>query len=217
MNPPEKAHVLSVDEKTQSQSQTQALDRTRPLLPMKSHQVERYTHDYLRHGTSTLFAALDLATGTVTDGCHEKHRAEEFFGFLKLIAKTYPHHPLHVIVDNASTHKTPEVQAWLAQQRRTQPHFTPTGSSWLNQVETWFSTLSRRAIRRGAFTSIGVLLQALQRLLDSWNGDCKPFVWVAAAEEIQQRCTVTVPVRRCTSNLVGTSARQLPKAAGDPA
>jgi transposase len=180
MNPPENAIVLSVDEKTQ----IQALDRTQPLLPMKPHQVERHTHDYVRHGTTTLFAALDLATGMVTGGCYEKHRAEEFLEFLKLVAKTYPRRRLHVIVDNASTHKTPEVQAWLARHRRVQLHFTPTGSSWLNQVETWFSILSRRAIRRGAFTSVRALIDAIQRFLDHWNDDCKPFVWVKTADEI---------------------------------
>jgi transposase len=148
MNPPENAIVLSGDEKTQ----IQALDRSQPLLPMKPHQVERHTHDYVRHGTTTLFAALDLATGTVTGGCYEKHRAEEFLDFLKLIAKTHPRRPLHVIIDNASTHKTPEVQAWLARHRRIQLHFTPTGSSWLNQMETWFSILGRRAIGTASST-----------------------------------------------------------------
>jgi transposase len=180
MNPPENAIVFSVDEKTQ----IQALDRTQPLLPMRPGQVERHTHDYVRHGTTSLFAALDLATGTVTGGCYERHRAEEFLDFLKLIAKTYPRQPLHVIVDNASTHKTPEVQTWLARHRRIQLHFTPTGSSWLNQVETWFSILSRRAVRRGAFTSVGALADAIQRFLDHWNDDCKPFVWVKIADEI---------------------------------
>ena len=180
MNPPENAIVLSVDEKTQ----IQALDRTQPLLLMKPHQVERHTHDYVRHGTTSLFAALDLATGTVTGGCYEKHRAEEFLDFLKLVAKTYPRRPLHVIVDNASTHKTPEVQAWLARHRRVQLHFTPTGSSWLNQVETWFSLLEHKAIRRGVFQSVAALRNAIQRFLAAWNDQKHPFSWVKTPDQI---------------------------------
>lgn len=180
MNPPDNAIVLSVDETTQ----IQALDRTQPLLLMKSHQVERHTHDHARHGATSLFAALDLATGMGTGGCHEKHRAEEFLAFLKLIARTYPRRSLHVIVDNASSQETPEVEAWLARHRRIRLHFTPTGSSWLNQVETWFSILSRRAMRRGVFTSIRALTEAIQRFLEHWNDTCQPFVWVKSADEI---------------------------------
>jgi transposase len=180
LNPPGNAIVLSVDEKTQ----IQALDRTQPLLPMRSDQVARHTHDYVRHGTTTLFAVLDLATGAVTGGCYEKHRAEEFLAFLQLLARTYPHRRLHVIVDNLSTHKAPEVEAWLPKHPRIRIHFTPTSSSWLNQVETWFSILSRRAIRRGAFPSVRALTQAIQRFIDAWNEDCKPFVWVKTADEI---------------------------------
>lgn len=183
LNPPEKAIVLSVDEK----SQIQALDRTQPLLPMKAHQVERRTHDYKRHGTTTLFAALDVATGEVTGACQAKHRAEEFLAFLKLLVRTYPRRHLHLIVDNASSHKTPEVQDWLRRQRRVHLHFTPTGSSWLNQVETWFSILSRRAIRRGVFSSVTALVDAIQRFLDGWNDRHKPFVWVKSAEQILAR------------------------------
>ena len=180
LNPPENAIVLSVDEKTQ----IQALDRTQPLLPMRPGQVARHTHDYVRHGTTTLFAALDLATGAVTGGCYQKHRAEEFLAFLQLLARAHPRRRLHVIVDNLSTHKTPEVKAWLAQHPRIQLHFTPTSSSWLNQVETWFSILSRRAVRRGAFPSLRALTDAIQRFIDAWNEDCKPFVWVKTADEI---------------------------------
>jgi len=130
LNPPENAIVLSVDEK----SQIQALDRTQPLLPLKPHQVERRTHDYKRHGTTTLFAALDVATGEVTGACYQKHRAAEFLAFLKLLVRTYPRRHLHLIVDNASSHQTPEVEQWLNKHRRIHLHFTPTGSSWLNQV-----------------------------------------------------------------------------------
>ncbi|GAC1668449.1 MAG: IS630-like element ISMsm5 family transposase [Candidatus Dormibacteraceae bacterium] len=183
LNPPENAIVLSVDEK----SQIQALDRTQPMLPLKPHQVERRTHDYKRHGTTTLFAALDVATGNVTGVCYQKHRAAEFLAFLKLLVRTYPRRHLHLIVDNASSHATPEVQAWLAKHRRIHLHFTPTGSSWLNQVETWFSILSRRAIRRGVFSSVQTLIEAIQRFLDGWNERCQPFVWVKSAEQILAR------------------------------
>src|SRR5579859_967936 len=165
MNPPENALVLCVDEK----SQIQALDRTQPMLPLKPGQVERRTHDYKRHGTTTLFAALDVATGEVTGACYPKHRAAEFLAFLKLLVRTYPRRHLHLIVDNASSHSTPEVQEWLSKHRRIHLHFTPTGSSWINQVETWFSILSRRAIRRGIFQSVRVLIDAIQRFLDGWN------------------------------------------------
>ena len=180
MNPPENAIVLSVDEKTQ----LQALDRTQPLLPMKPHQVARHTHDYVRHGITSLFAALEVGTGAVTGSCYAKHRHEEFLDFLNLLVRAYPRKPLHVIVDNASSHQTPAVAEWLRRHRRVHLHFTPTGSSWLNQVETWFSILSRRAIRRGAFKSLSALIAAIQRFLDGWNETCKPFVWVKSAEQI---------------------------------
>jgi transposase len=183
LNPPEKALVLSVDEK----SQIQALDRTQPLLPLKPHQVERRTHDYKRHGITTLFAALDVASGKVTGACYPMHRAEEFLAFLKLLVRTYPKRHLHLIVDNASSHKTPEVQEWLRKHRRIHLHFTPTGSSWLNQVETWFSILSRRAIRRGVFHSVAALIDAIERFLAGWNDRRKPFVWVKSAEQILAR------------------------------
>ena len=180
MNPPENAIVLCVDEKTQ----LQALDRTQPLLPMRPHQVARHTHDYVRHGVTSLFAALDVRTGEVTGTCYQKHRHQEFLAFLNLLVRVYPRRQLHVIVDNASSHQTPEVAEWLRRHRRVHLHFTPTGSSWLNQVETWFSILSRRAIRRGAFRSLAALIAAIQRFLDGWNEACKPFVWVKSAEQI---------------------------------
>jgi transposase len=180
MNPPEHAVVLCVDEKTQ----IQALDRTQPLLPMKPHQVERRTHDYVRHGITSLFAALEVATGAVTGACYQRHRHEEFLAFLALLVRAYPRKELHIVVDNVSSHQTPEVQRWLRRHPRVHLHFTPTGSSWLNQVETWFSILSRRAIRRGAFTSLQALTDAIQRFLDAWNENSRPFVWVKSAEQI---------------------------------
>lgn len=178
--PPQNALVLCVDEK----SQIQALDRTQPLLPMKPGQVARHTHDYQRHGVTTLFAALDVASGEVTGRCFRRHRHVEFLAFLQRLVRVYPRQQLHLIVDNASTHEHPKVKAWLRRHRRVHLHFTPTGSSWLNQVETWFSILSRRAIRRGAFKSLRALIDAIQRFLDAWNETCHPFVWVKSAEQI---------------------------------
>jgi transposase len=180
MNPPEHAIVLCVDEKTQ----IQALDRTQPLLPMQPHQVERRSHDYVRHGITSLFAALEVATGAVTGACYQRHRHEEFLAFLTLLVRAYPGKELHIVLDNVSSHQTPEVKRWLRRHRRVHLHFTPTGSSWLNQVETWFSILSRRAIRRGVFTSLQALTDAIQHFLDAWNENSKPFVWVKSAEQI---------------------------------
>lgn len=192
LNPPDRAVVLSIDEK----SQIQALDRTQPLLPMKPHQVERRTHDYKRHGTTTLFAALDVATGEVTGTCTERHRTEDFLAFLKLVARAYPRRQLHLVLDNASTHKHEEVGNWLAKHPRIHLHFTPTGASWMNQVEVWFSILQRRAINRGVFTSVSALIAAIERFLTAWNTRKKPFAWVKSAEQIlakanRQRSGVT--------------------------
>lgn len=192
MDPPEKAIVLSVDEK----SQIQALDRTQPLLPMRPGQPERRTHDYKRHGTTTLFAALDVASGEVTGGCYRQHRHEEFLDFLKLLAKTYPKAQLHLVLDNYRTHKHPDVVDWLNKHRRFHLHFTPTSASWMNQVEIWFSLLNRRAIQRGVFRSVAALKEAIMRFLDAWNENLRPFVWVKSAEQIlaranRQRFTVT--------------------------
>lgn len=180
LNPPEKAVVLSIDEK----SQIQALDRTQPLLPMKPHQVERRTHDYKRHGTTTLFAALDVATGEVTGTCSDNHRTDDFLAFLKLVARTYPRKDLHLILDNASTHKHERVKQWLQAHPRIHLHFTPTGASWMNQVEVWFSILQRRAINRGVFRSVAALIEAIDRFLAAWNERKKPFAWVKSAEQI---------------------------------
>ena len=180
LHPPENAVVLCVDEK----SQIQALDRTQPLLPMKPHQVERRTHDYKRHGTTTLFAALDLATGQVTGRCYDRHRKEDFLAFLRLLDVRYPSQDLHLVLDNYHTHKHAEVQAWLDAHPRVSLHFTPTSASWLNQVETWFSILQRRTIRRGTFTSVTALKQAIRRFLEAWNANSKPFAWVKTADEL---------------------------------
>jgi transposase len=183
LHPPEKAVVLCVDEK----SQIQALDRTQPLLPMRPGQPERRTHDYVRHGTATLFAALDVASGEVTGRTYARHRHQEFLRFLHLVARRYPRGELHLVLDNYRTHKHPEVNAWLAHHPRFKLHFTPTSASWLNQVETWFSIVHRKAIRRGVFRSVGHLKDAIQRFLDAWNSRCHPFAWVKTADQILGR------------------------------
>ena len=149
LNPPDKAIVLCVDEK----SQIQALDRTAPILPMRPGLPEKQTHDYVRHGTTTLFAALEVATGKVDDACFPRHRHQEFLRFLKQVAKAYPRRKLHMVVDNYATHKHPAVQAWLARNPRITLHFTPTSGSWLNMVEIFFGIITRQAIRRGTFTA----------------------------------------------------------------
>jgi transposase len=183
LHPPEKAVVLCVDEK----SQIQALDRTQPLLPMRPGQVERRTHDYVRHGTATLFAALDVATGEVTGRSYARHRHQEFLAFLRLVVRRYPRGPLHMVLDNYRTHKHPEVQEWLQKHPRVHLHFTPTSASWMNQVETWFSIIHRKAIRRGVFRSVPHLKDAIQRFIDAWNAKKHPFVWVKTADQILAR------------------------------
>lgn len=180
LEPPQNAVVLSCDEK----SQIQALDRTQPLLPMRPGQVERRTHDYKRHGTTTLFAALDLARGEVTGHCSERHGVADFLDFLKLVNRTYPRGQLHLIIDNYHTHKNAKTKEWLARHHRFHLHFTPTSASWLNQVEGWFSLLSRRAIRRGVFRSVGQLVEVIQAFIDAWNKQRHPFVWVKTSEQI---------------------------------
>jgi transposase len=185
LNPPDKAVVLSIDEK----SQIQALDRTAPILPMRPGLPEKATHDYVRHGTTTLFAALEIATGKVTDACYPRHRHEEFLRFLKHVAKTYPRVKLHIVVDNYATHKHPNVQAWLARNRRITLHFTPTSGSWLNMVEIFFGIITRQAIRRGSFTSVKDLTAAIETFIDGWNERCEPFVWTKTADEIITKAT----------------------------
>ena len=185
LNPPEKAVVLSVDEK----SQIQALDRTAPILPMQPGLPEKATHDYVRHGTTTLFAALEVATGKVTDACYPRHRHTEFLRFLKQVAKAYPRVELHIVADNYATHKHPAVQAWLAKNPRITMHFTPTSGSWLNMVEIFFGIITRQAIRRGTFTSVKDLTSVIRRFIDGWNDRCQPFTWTKTADEILSKAT----------------------------
>jgi transposase len=180
LNPPDNAVVLCIDEK----SQVQALDRTAPVLPLRPGLPERATHDYVRNGTTTLFAALEVATGKVTDACYPRHRHQEFLRFLKQVAKAYPRRELHIVCDNYGTHKHPTVQAWLARNPRITLHFTPTSGSWLNMVEIFFGIITRQAIRRGTFTSVADLIEAIRRFIDGWNERAHPFIWTKGADTI---------------------------------
>jgi transposase len=182
LDPPDNAVVLSVDEKTQ----IQALDRTQPMLPLKPGQVERRTHDYKRHGTASLYAAFDIATGKVLGRVTRRHRAKEFLAFLRQIDTATPSHlDLHLILDNSSTHSTAEVKAFLAKRPRFTLHFTPTSASWLNAVEGWFSVLERRSVHRGVFTSVQELRDELRRYIEAHNAEsAKPFVWTKTAKAI---------------------------------
>jgi transposase len=179
--PPERALVLSVDEKTQ----IQALDRTAPMLPMRPGQVERHTHDYERHGTTSLFAALDVATGQVIGECHRRHRAIEFRAFLDRIEKAVsPDLEVHVILDNVSTHKTPLIRRWLVSHPRYHLHFTPTSASWINLVERFFALLTEKQVRRGAHRSTAELERAILAYLDVHNENPRPFIWTKSADQI---------------------------------
>jgi transposase len=180
LDPPAGAIVLSLDEKTQ----IQALDRTQPMLPMRAGQVERHTHDYTRNGTTCLFAALEVGSGKVTTDTRERHTGADFLAFLRRVERAYPGVDLHVVLDNVSTHKTPDVQAWLARHPRITFHFTPTSASWMNQVETWFGILTRQAIRRGSFRSVKELIARITAFTRAWNDGSSPFTWVKTADEI---------------------------------
>ena len=180
LDPPERAIVLSVDEKTQ----IQALDRTAPMLPLRGGSVERRTHDYVRNGTTSLFAALEIATGTVTTEARPRHTGADFLAFMRRVARAYPDVELHVVLDNVSTHSTPEVRAWLERHPRITFHFTPTSASWMNQIETWFGILTRQAIRRGSFGSVKELISMIDTFTANWNTGSTPFLWTKTADEI---------------------------------
>src|SRR5579864_7660416 len=192
LNPPEQAIVLCVDEK----SQIQALDRTQPGLPMKKGRCGTMTHDYKRNGTTTLFAALEMAQGQVVGECYQRHRHQEFLKFLRTLDNEFPGDiPLHLIMDNYGTHKHAKVKAWLKRNPRFVPHFVPTSSSWMNLVERWFGHLDNKAIRRGVFLSVADLQASIEAFLTVWNLDPKPFVWTATVESIQEklpRCRQTL-------------------------
>jgi transposase len=181
MNPPDKAIVLSVDEK----SQIQALDRMQPILPLRPGLPERQTHDYKRHGTTPLFAALNVLEGTVIGACQPRHRHQEFLRFLDRIDQSIPANlDIHLVLDNYGTHKHPEVKTWLAARPRYHVHFTPTSSSWLNQVERWFADITRKRIRRGTFRSVRELTKAIHDYIRIYNNNPRPFQWVASASRI---------------------------------
>jgi transposase len=180
LNPPDKAIVLSVDEKTQ----VQALERTQPMLPLGPGRVARHTHDYKRNGVVDLYAALEVATGRVVHRITESHTGEDFLAFLKQVARAFPDVALHVIIDNSSTHTTPEVMAWLAANPRVTFHFTPTSASWLNQVEGLFGILTRRSLRATSFPSKAALRRHIAAFLEDWNRHPTPFVWTKTAQTI---------------------------------
>jgi transposase len=189
--PPENAVVLCIDEK----SQIQALDRTAPMLPMQPGLPERRTHDYVRHGTTTLFAALEIATGKVTATCQPRHRHQEFLRFLKQVARAYPDVDLHLVMDNYAAHKRVEIRDWLAANPRVQVHFTPTSASWMNLVEVWFGIIERQAIHRGSFGSVKELNAKIRAFIDGWNDRAHPFVWTKTADQILAKAN-----RQKTSN-----------------
>ena len=184
LNPPERAIVLCVDEK----SQIQALDRTQPSLPMKPGRAGTMTHDYKRHGTTTLFAALSMLDGSVIGQCLPRHRHQEFLKFLRTLDREFPPElELHLILDNYRTHKHANVDAWLAKHPRFHLHFIPTSSSWLNLIERWFRELTNKRIRRGVFHSVADLISAIEAYLATYNDDAKPFVWTAEVEKIMEK------------------------------
>ena len=184
LNPPDKAAVLCVDEK----SQIQALDRTQPGLPLKKGRCGTMTHDYKRNGTTTLFAALELLEGRVIGQCHARHRHQEFLKFLRVLDRDFPKHKdLHLVVDNYGTHKHPKVKAWLAKHPRFHLHFTPTSASWLNLIERWFREITQNRIRRGVFRSVADLVAAIEDYLACHNEDPKPFIWTATVEKILEK------------------------------
>jgi putative transposase len=184
LNPPDNALVLCVDEK----SQIQALDRSQPLLPLGLGYAEGVTHDYVRHGTTTLFAALDIATGAVMTRCRQRHRHQEFLQFLRDVDSSVPDHlDVHLVIDNYATHKHARVRRWLAARPRYHVHYTPTYASWLNQVEIWFGIITQRAIRRGVFRSVRQLIQKIEDFVEHYNRQSRPFVWVATADSILEK------------------------------
>ncbi|MGH3977116.1 MAG: IS630 family transposase [Pseudonocardiaceae bacterium] len=196
LNPPDKALVLCVDEK----SQIQALERTQPNLPLGLGYVEGVTHDYTRHGTTTLFAALDIKTGEIFAQCKRRHRHQEFLAFLRDVDAQVPAHlALHLILDNYGTHKHRTVKAWLARHPRVHLHFTPTYASWLNQVERWFALITQRAIRRGSFRQVRELIERIERFVKRYNETARPFQWTATADGILAQ------IERLTKRISGTS------------
>ena len=180
LDPPGGAVVLSMDEKTQ----IQALDRTQPMLPITFDATEKRTHDYRRNGTTNLFAALNVGTGEVFGECKPTRNGDDFLSFLKKAVKPHADKEVHVVLDNLSTHTTPEVESWLEKNPHIHFHFTPVGSSWINQIETWFGIITRQSIRRGTFSSVKALIKQIRDYMTHWNANAKPFTWTATADEI---------------------------------
>lgn len=183
LNPPTNAVVLSLDEKTQ----IQALSRTQPLLPLRPGLPARQTHDYRRNGLTSLYAALEVASGRVIGGCAPRHTGADFLRFLQRLARRYRRRELHIVLDNSSTHSTPAVQAWLAHHPEIQFHFTPKGASWLNMVEAWFGILTRKSVRRGSFDTVRALVRHIEAYIEEWNRHPTPFVWTKAPADIIKR------------------------------
>jgi len=197
LDPPGGAVVLSIDEKTQ----VQALDRTQPTLPLDCGKVEKKTHDYIRHGTTNLFAALNVGTGEVFGECCPTRNGQDFLNFLKKAVRPHAGKEIRIVLDNLSTHTTPDVLAWLEKNPNVTFHFTPVGSSWLNQIETWFGIITRQAIRRGTFTSVRTLIAQITDYIKSWNANPRPFTWVATTDEILAKVKVVeVNVRKLVDN-----------------
>ncbi|HEX2214618.1 MAG TPA: IS630 family transposase, partial [Mycobacterium sp.] len=186
LEPPGGAVVLSIDEKTQ----IQALDRTQPTLPLNCGKTEKKTHDYVRHGTTNLFAALNVATGEVFGECRPSRNGQDFLDFLIKAVQPHAGKEIRVVLDNLSTHTTPEVLAWLEKNPQVTFHFTPVGSSWLNQIEIWFGVITRQAIRRGTFTSVRVLIKQINDYITTWNTNPRPFTWIATVDEILAKVKV---------------------------
>ena len=179
----------------------QALDRTQPVLPVTFAATEKRTHDYVRHGTTNLFAALNIATGEVLGECRPNRNSATFLDFVKKTVKPHAGKEIHIVLDNLSTHTTPEVKAWLERNPHVYFHFTPVGSSWLNQIETWFGIITRQSIRRGTFSSVQALIKQIRDYISSWNENAKPFTWTATADEILAKVQlVQTSVRKLVNN-----------------
>jgi transposase len=197
LQPPGGAVVLSIDEKTQ----IQALDRTQPTLPLDCGKAEKRTHDYVRHGTTNLFAALNVGTGEVFGECRPTRNGQDFLDFLKKAVRPHAGKEIRVVLDNLSTHTTPEVLEWLEKNPQVRFHFTPVGSSWLNQIEIWFGVITRQSIRRGTFTSVRTLIAQITEYINTWNANPRPFTWVATVDEILAKVKVVeANVRKLVDN-----------------
>ena len=197
LEPPAGAVVLSIDEKTQ----VQALDRTQPLLPISFGMTEKRTHDYKRNGTTNLFAALDVGTGSVFADCYQRRAGHDFLDFLIKAVQPHAGKEIHVVLDNLSTHDTPDVNAWRVANPNVTFHFTPIGSSWMNQIETWFGIITKQTIRRGTFKSVDALIQRIRTYVEHWNSHAEPFTWTATADEILAKVALTqANVRRLVDN-----------------